>query len=65
MPPVRITANVEELVLQALEQNFVPVVDDRDMFMGIITRRSILSYCIEQGLLVDEEEDSVPWEKEA
>lgn len=65
MPPVRITANVEELVLQALEQNFVPVVDDRDMFMGIITRRSILSYCIDQGVLADEEESSAAWEKDA
>jgi len=49
MPPVRITANVEALLTRALEQNFVPVVDDRDMFMGIITRRSILSYC--QGIM--------------
>ncbi|MBE6585825.1 MAG: CBS domain-containing protein [Ruminococcaceae bacterium] len=51
MPPVRITADAEALVSRALEQNFVPVVDDRDMFMGIITRRAILCYCMEQGLL--------------
>jgi predicted transcriptional regulator len=27
-----------------LDQNFVPVVDDRDMFMGIVTRRSVMAY---------------------
>ena len=55
MPPVRVTANAEELVSHALEQNFVPVVDDRNMFVGIITRRALLSYCIDQGLLSDAE----------
>ena len=50
-PPVRITANAEELLLRALEQNFIPVVDDRGVFMGIITRRAILSYCMEQGVM--------------
>lgn len=54
MPPVRVTANAEELLTRALEQNFVPVVDDRDIFVGIITRRAILSYCIERGLIADE-----------
>lgn len=49
-PPVRITANAEELFSRALEQNFIPVVDDRGVFMGIITRRAILSYCMEQGV---------------
>lgn len=49
-PPVRVTANTEELFSRALEQNFVPVVDDRGIFVGIITRRDILSYCIEKGL---------------
>ncbi len=50
MPPVRVTANAEELLSRALEQNFVPVVDDRGIFVGIITRRAILSYCIEKGI---------------
>lgn len=65
MPPVKITADVEALVTRALEQNFVPVVDDRDMFMGIITRRAILSYCIEQGLVANEENEPVTLQKEA
>ena len=43
-PPVRINASMEDLFARALDQNFIPVVDDRDSFMGIITRRSIISY---------------------
>ena len=66
MPPVRVTANAEELLTRALEQNFVPVVDDRDIFVGIITRRAILSYCIEQGVIADEEaRDVISIKKEA
>lgn len=57
MPPVRVTANAEALLTRALEQNFVPVVDDRNIFVGIITRRAILSYCIEQGLVSDDESE--------
>lgn len=57
MPPVHVTATAEELINRSLDQNFVPVVDDRDMFMGIVTRRSILSYCIEQGLVEDDMQD--------
>ena len=60
MPPVKVTATVEELISRALDQNFVPVVDDRCMFMGIVTRRSIISYCIEQGVVEDDDIFSSP-----
>ena len=43
-PPVRITATMEELLEHALHQNFVPVVDDLQHFIGIITRQDILRY---------------------
>ena len=43
-PPVRITATMEELLSRALDQNFIPVIDDRDYFIGIITRRDIIKY---------------------
>ena len=45
-PPVRVTTPIPELWDQVLDQNFVPVVDDRDMFMGIVTRRSVLAYLV-------------------
>ena len=43
-PPVRVTTPVEELMDRLLDQNFVPVVDDRDIFVGIVTRRSVMAY---------------------
>ncbi|HCJ41928.1 CBS domain-containing protein [uncultured Ruminococcus sp.] len=45
MRPVNVSATVEELILLSMEQNFVPVIDDRGIFIGIVTRKDILSYC--------------------
>lgn len=46
-PPVKITATMEELLEKAMDQNYVPVVDDRDLFIGIITRRDVIKYFYE------------------
>ena len=46
--PVRVTTSMSNLVERASIQNFVPVVDDKDAFIGIITRRSIMQYCAQQ-----------------
>ena len=43
-PPVRITSTIEELLTKSLSQNFIPVIDDRDYFIGIITRTDIIKY---------------------
>ena len=48
--PVSVDTPVEDLMTKAIEQNFVPVVDDRDTFIGIVTRKAILQYCVEQYL---------------
>lgn len=45
MIPVRANSNIEDLVNVSMRQNFVPVVDDEDVFIGIITRKSIIDYC--------------------
>ena len=42
--PVRITVTMEELMNSALNQNFIPVVDDMDHFIGIVTRKDIIRY---------------------
>lgn len=42
---IHIGAQMEDLVLRAVEQNFVPVVDDNNVFIGIIRRREIIEYC--------------------
>ena len=44
--PVRVTTSMHDLVERSSVQNFVPVVDDKDTFIGIITRRAIIKYCM-------------------
>ena len=46
--PVRVTTGMQDLVQRASGQNFVPVVDDKDTFIGIVTRSSIIQYCEER-----------------
>ena len=46
--PVRVTTSMHELVERASNQNFVPVVDDKDAFTGLITRKAIIRYCREK-----------------
>ena len=43
--PVTVTTSMQELVERASYQNFVPVVDDKNAFIGIVTRRAIIKYC--------------------
>ena len=45
--PVRVTTSMHDLVERASNQNFVPVVDDKDAFIGLITRKAIIKYCLE------------------
>ncbi len=42
-PPVPITVSVEELLNSAMNQNSIPVVDDYNSFIGLVTRREIIS----------------------
>ena len=43
--PVRVTTSMHDLVERAKVQNFVPVVDDKNTFIGIVPRSSIIRYC--------------------
>ncbi len=42
-----ITASMEEVINLSLEQNFIPLVDDRNVFIGIIKRKEVIKYLIE------------------
>ncbi len=42
--PVNVQCNIEDLVQTSLHQNFVPVVDDNQTFIGIVTRRQIMKH---------------------
>ena len=48
MPAVKVDASTEELVAQIINHNFVPVVDDRNVLMGIVTRRKVMQELIEK-----------------
>lgn len=43
--PVSINADIENIISLAINQNFVPVVDDKGIFIGIIKRSDIIEYC--------------------
>ena len=42
--PVNAEAHMESLIDLAIKQNFVPVVDDDNVFIGIVTRKDIIQY---------------------
>lgn len=42
--PVHANASMDDIVDMAIVQNFVPVTDDNNVFIGIVTRREILKY---------------------
>ena len=46
--PVNINCDMEDLVMTSMNQNFIPVVNDNGTFIGIVTRKSIISYCFDQ-----------------
>src|SRR5664279_4494078 len=51
--PVHIDADIEALITRAVDQNFVPVLDDSDVFIGIVTRKPIIEHCARRaGILL-------------
>lgn len=46
--PVNANSNIEDLVEKSLEQNFIPVIDDNNIFIGIITRKEIIDFCFQK-----------------
>ena len=45
---VTINQTMENLISLAISQNFVPVVDDNGIFIGIIKRSDIIEYCYKE-----------------
>ena len=41
---VPVTTDISTLLDMAVDQNFVPIVDDKDSFIGIVTRQRIMRY---------------------
>ena len=57
--PLFHTASMRDLIEQVTEHNFVPVVDDRGCFIGMILRREVLSFLL-RYFPEEPEEDTPP-----
>ncbi|MGP1589595.1 CBS domain-containing protein [Oribacterium sp. oral taxon 102] len=54
--PVDVSSSMEGLVKLALTQNFVPVVDDLEHFIGIVRRRELMNYLYQHQSFSEPEE---------
>lgn len=52
--PVKISESMENLFEKITNQNFVPVVDDKGVFIGIVTRKDVLLYLAKKFKNVEE-----------
>lgn len=49
--PVRVDADIEDLVSCSMNQNFIPVIDDHGTFIGIVPRKAIIEYCYKHSTI--------------
>jgi len=42
-PPAKINITMDELLQRSMNQNFIPIIDDRNYFIGIVTRQDIIA----------------------
>ena len=54
LPPLHIDAGMAQIVMDIMERNFSPVVDDRNKFVGIVTRRDVLRHLSDAYFRVSE-----------
>ena len=50
--PVEADADMDDLINKAMNQNFVPVIDDKQIFIGIVTRKDIMGFCYREIISV-------------
>lgn len=55
---------MDQLIEAAMNQNFVPVVDDRGMFIGIVRRQAIIRYCYDRSRAAAAEQRRKPEKQE-
>ncbi|ABR47243.1 CBS domain containing protein [Alkaliphilus metalliredigens QYMF] len=53
---VSINADIEDLLDLVSNQNFVPVVDDNDVFIGIVKRSDVINYCYKNLVKIESTE---------
>lgn len=49
-----ISTPLNEIIKLSLEQNFIPIVDDRGMYIGIIKRKTIIEHFFDYDKLINE-----------
>lgn len=59
-PAIRIDVTMAELLDRAMKQSFIPVVDDRGAFAGIVTRQTIIRQLTVPNDEINEEEEMIP-----
>ena len=47
---LNINTNIDDVYKLALDQNFIPLIDDRGMYIGILKRKTILEYLLRDKL---------------
>ena len=47
-PAVNVDEDMDVLLCHIMNANYVPIIDDRGVLMGIITRRSVISHLLEE-----------------
>ncbi|NLD26919.1 MAG: CBS domain-containing protein [Acholeplasmataceae bacterium] len=45
---IYVNTKMDDLITAAAQQNFIPVLDDSDTFIGIVTRKDIINYLQEK-----------------
>ena len=43
--PIKVTCEMDSLISLVINQNFVPVIDDYNKFIGIVTIKDVITYC--------------------
>ena len=49
---IHISENIDQLIIKASNENFVPVINDSGLFVGIVTRKTLLDYFFEHNFIV-------------
>jgi CBS domain-containing protein len=46
---IKVDNDIEDLYDVALSQNYIPIVDDRNVFSGIVTRKAVMNWLINKN----------------
>ncbi|MBP5308975.1 MAG: CBS domain-containing protein [Clostridia bacterium] len=52
--PVTLSASMDEVLSVIMDQNFVPVTDDRGVYSGIIKRKTLIEYLYKNAIRFEE-----------